>query len=251
MILTTLFLENELIIPMSKINTIFIPGGPWISGEYWDEYIKNSHIQNNTNRFHLLNHETSYNKHAEVNLQKTILHLLTEINKNSNKVEIVAHSYGAWLALLALNHEFCINVSKITLVSMPFTLERSAQMQNKIREIAINPIETNKDFSEFFSKIFHLYFFDRDTAKKYLYFTNKSFKEGNEKQLLTSIDLEKCINFIAKNNYRINFIYGENDIITNGSWEDKGLINVETIPNCGHFPMLERPESFTNLFKTM
>jgi pimeloyl-ACP methyl ester carboxylesterase len=227
--------------------TLYIPGGPWISGEYWDIFLDfyDPHRFRSA-RYCLLNHEDSYRIDVKTNLKEQILDLKKSIRKVSpgRKINVVAHSYGAWLYLLSLDAEIEKLINKSVLVDMPKGLERSDAFLHYIKKHAPIPPSDNETFISYFKAISPLYF-SGITSDLKLFSTG--YMKGNEDLLLKSEEIDQ-ISRKLKNHSRHIFINGSEDQLIE---KEKVVDGTYLIENSGHFPMLEQEEKFSQLLSSI
>lgn len=231
---------------LEEYNLIFIPGGPWISGLYWDDYILSLPHQITCHRYILLNHETRYSiktKITRAEIEADLKdYIQSKIDKRKKNI-LIAHSYGAWLSLASFQSNLEKGISKLICVCMPFSTNPPARFQEKLERLN-TPYHDNSSFTEFFKRISSLYFEKPFDAAFNIFFEN-SYMTGNEKLIYNEENLEPLINNSIADP-RISFIFGENDQLAGKPWEIFSFKNFSLI-HSAHFPMIENRESFTKI----
>ena len=223
---------------------IFIPGGPCISGIYWDMYLKNSEIEGK--RLTLFNHEDKYDSSTKSTFTEVVEDLIKFLiqHKSTRKFNLIAHSFGAWVALGAFaDPRIKQMVERLILVSLPLTSTQDKRTIAQFEELTSITAESNESFRLYWKAIFPMYVshpLSKDLQKK---ITNEVFWEGNENISLEGKELKKLISFTKDE--RIKVIFGEHDMITPPSDSRNNYI----ISGAGHFPMLECSEKFTQVLK--
>jgi pimeloyl-ACP methyl ester carboxylesterase len=233
-----------------KKKTLFIPGGPWISGKYWDFYLQDFPPKFNAQRHVLINHEKEYSKTIFPTVQDAVEKIKNEILSSDSIFSVVAHSYGAWLAILATDKEVLKKIDSIILVNMPVKLDQTKKFKELVENSNHQSFKNNSEFSLYFSDILIGYFYEISKADKFRNLTKYSYMESNEKLLIEGELLTSCLDRIRILKDKIHFIYSDNDLIIGKSWE-KLFPDSYLIENCGHFPMLEKPEKFSKLLYSL
>lgn len=227
----------------TKTALIFVPGGPWISGQYWDQFIKNNFREFCSIRHKLVNHEDQYRRSSTPDLFNAVSKLDDDIKKINGKKTIIAHSYGAWLVLLWMRTFQKQNEANFIFSNMPTNQDRTPEINNFIKSLDNYSISSNENFRSYFSKLLPFYFYRNLLASNFDYITKDCFMEGNENLLINNQLLHELIEF-SGNLKNIHYIFADNDLITGNSWK-ASIEDASTIQECGHFPMLEAPESFS------
>ncbi len=223
---------------------LFIPGGPWISGKYWDIFLEKYYKNIPHERIVLINHERDY----DPSYIPSLTDLLKEIKSNINKlseVNLVAHSYGSLIVLLLLSEIPVSQINKIILVCTPFSNKRNKIVSKYINTLEKIELNTNQDFSHYFESILKLYFNDELNIEKYKEITKDSFMIGNDKLLFDDEAIKLSLQNLKKYEHKISFIFAENDLIIGNDWENHLQKQPHIIKDSGHFPMLEQPELFS------
>jgi pimeloyl-ACP methyl ester carboxylesterase len=231
-----------------KSTGLFVPGGPWISGNYWDTYLESQNKLSSSTRFTLNNHEKSYSNLAKPNLKNAIDELNDTLMNNAYKY-IVAHSYGAWITLMAMDESIFNNIESIIMVSMPFSIERTEKFKSEISLINPPSFSNNTEFKKYLKSISPLYFADKRFPANFFY--EQVYMEGNEKLLFNQRTLEVAIRLIEKFNSKLHFIFGSNDLIVGEPWKTKDIREIHILGDSGHFPMIENPKAFTQILNNI
>lgn len=226
---------------VSEILNIFVPGGPCISGEYWDIYQSISGISGKRIKF--LNHEERYSNKSSITFNDIVndfKNQIFHINK-LGEINLIAHSFGAWVVLSALkDKKLYSRISKILLISIPLSVTESDVVLKRIVQLNNPRITSNESFKKFWKNIFNLYVQRELPPSIEDLLTYEVFWEGNEKIQLEPDELEKLIALI-KGDTKIKLLWGDMDNITPPS----NSLEFEVVREAGHFPMLESTESFT------
>lgn len=226
---------------INDYNLIFIPGGPWISGVYWDKYIDTlGHPY--SFRYTLINHEHRYSD-SSPSLHDLVLDLENFIlskMENSRPTALVGHSYGAWLMLM-LNDELKKLIDTNIFVSLPITLQNSVLI-NRIQSMNPPKIHDNDSFLKYFSTIISFYFYETNNHRNISSLLGESYMVGNESLIINDLKIDELLT-VTKG----AFIYGKQDNIVNEA--SLKIVGAQLINECGHFPMLENPVIFTQLLK--
>lgn len=227
-------------------NIIFIPGGPWISGSYWDNYIRGLSKRITCHRYILLNHENRYSIKTKITRSEMEADLsdfiYSKIDKNRKNV-LIAHSYGAWLSIASLKLNLEKDIFKLICVCMPFSTNGSTRFQEKLENLKI-PYYDNASFTEFFKRIFPLYV-EKPTEVAFNTLFGNSYMTGNENVIYYEEDLIPLIKRSMVDS-KVSFIFGENDQLTGKPWEIFNLKRFSVVQS-SHFPMIENHESFTEI----
>lgn len=224
----------------------FIPGGPWISGSYWDAFLANFKTSSPCKRIVLQNHENEYSLKKSSHLIDFIFSLISEIKEESI---LAGHSYGAWISLLMLNDLTSKKIKKLVLCNMPTSNEQSKEVSSFVKSLGEIDLSTNEKFKFYFQNLLPLYFSDSKNMNKYRdLLTKEIFMEGNEGMLITNQLFNQAMENLVKYQHKIHFIFAEDDLITGKDWMKNNYKNVIIIPKSGHFPMLEQPETFSKAF---
>lgn len=228
----------------------FIPGGPWISGSYWDPFIKKYFENVPTERIVLTNHENNY----EINNLGTISQQLNEISDKisheSSSINLIGHSYGALLSLLLLEKIPPHRINKVILVCLPFSNRRSPVIAEFLKDQKID-LDNNQHFSDYFRLILKFYFSPGFNYMDFDWLTKNSYMIGNENLLLNDSLMKESISIAQKNEKNISFIFAENDQVLGNLWPNYVSTNTSIIKNSGHFPMLEQPELFSKILNSV
>ncbi len=230
---------------------LFIPGGPWISGEYWDSFIENNFSSIPCERIVLMNHEHRYSSQRTPTFDEMLNDLKTQIVTQNSTVSLIGHSYGAFLILLLLDQLIIDKVDKIILTCMPFSTNRTKAVTDFVNSKEKINIQNNEDFTRYFNSILNLYFHFTSSAKKNKWITKGSYKEGNENLLINDDLVCKCIENLKIFEKDVSFIFADNDLIIGDSWKDCLRDQPKIIKGSGHFPMLEQPELFSNILNSV
>lgn len=223
----------------------FIPGGPCISGKYWDLYMSMTGFTGH--RIMYLNHENSYNHKTSPGFKEIVENFKQQIEffSKGKKINLIAHSFGAWVVLSALKDEdFNHKISKVILISLPLSVDHTQEVNFKMKQLCNFTVTDNKSFKLFWKSIFPLYIAKQLEQNVENVVTNEVFWEGNDRVLLDTVELQELLKLI-KLNSKIKLIWGEKDIIT----PPNESLEFEIIREAGHFPMLESTENFTALLK--
>lgn len=224
---------------------LFIPGGPWISGKYWDSFLQKYYKDIPHERIVLTNHERDYNPSSTPSLSDLLEEIKSKIDNQLSEVNLIAHSYGALVVLLLLSEIPISRINKIILVCTPFSNKRNKIVSDYINTLEKMEITTNIDFAQYFESILKLYFNTESNTEKYKWITKESFMLGNDKLLFDDEAMKKCLQNLKDHEQKISFIFADNDLIIGNSWENNLQKRPHIIKDSGHFPMLEQPELFS------
>lgn len=231
----------------NNFENFFIPGGPCISGEYWDIYLKVSGIKGK--RILLSNHEGKYDSSLSKTYENIVENVKAELlqKKSGEKINIIAHSFGAWVAL-SLLEDTSINecLEYLVLVSLPLSTVGNKHALSKIEQItATTLVNNNETFKDYWKAILPLYTASALKPEIVNALTSEVYWEGNQNIALEERELENLLSYVQKDK-RIRLISGEADIIT----PPNKLFNEKLVIGSGHFPMLEHSEKFTETLKS-
>lgn len=230
---------------------LFIPGGPWISGEYWDIFLEKYYKEISHERIVLTNHERDYDPSFIPSLADLLEEMKSNIDNQPFEVNLVAHSYGSLVVLLLLSEIPLSQINKIILVCTPFSNKRNKVVSDYINTLEKMELNTNQDFSRYFESILKLYFNYELNIEKYKWITKESFMIGNDKLLFDDEDMKLSLQNLKKYEHKISFIFADNDLIIGNNWEKHLQDLPHIIKNSGHFPMLEQPELFSNTLNSL
>jgi pimeloyl-ACP methyl ester carboxylesterase len=240
---------------------IFIPGGPGISGEYWDFYIQENFLSINKlekaiYRIILPNHENQYGNNNDLNFfetSKLLAQIINELSLPGKTAHVIAHSFGASLCLFALSQKYLSNnLNKIFLIGFITRIDFSDRYQSKRKLMNIKSmVETDEGFINYFHELLPLYLADTNTIFLKEMFINGYYAK-NKSMGLTSAILEEIFEFMQYPEMII--INGENDLLMetlNPTEKFKSLKHCifEKIEKVAHFPMIESPIIFSNVLK--
>jgi pimeloyl-ACP methyl ester carboxylesterase len=238
---------------------VFLPGGPSISGEYWDEFISNWITTNksfNIYRIKLPNHEdnaSGLNGVTFTEASTEILKTLLEIQAQNPIEGIVAHSYGAWLALGLLdNDQMNSPLIKLVLVGMPLSTKFANEFQvNKSLLGKLPPVHDNRSFTEYLRILSPLYFnepalFEELFTKSVSWETSQFMSLSDDRFLESLLNKDCRANVWILNGDRDKLV--GNDISTVGYKVLKDA-KVQKFSLGSHFFMLEDREIFSKALR--
>ncbi len=224
---------------------ILVPGGPCISGEYWDYFKNNASLD--FKRIVLLNHEAEHNPAKNISYNDLVLDFKNKVSviARDKKVNLIAHSFGAWVVLSSLEDEdFRAKISKTILISLPFKVTKSPDIEKSIKNLIKFKILNDESFLMFWKTILPLYFNNPPPAVFEKLLTKEAFWEGNNNVTLEQETLDHLTEKL-KTSPETTLIYGELDRITPPSKD----FSYKTISGSAHFPMLENIEKFTQMLR--
>lgn len=243
---------------LSKKAIVFIPGGPCISGKYWDDYLHEQGAKWFSDfdlyRLVLPNHEEYYSEKVSLTFEEASSIVSGEIGSLSNydEINICAHSYGGWILLKILNSlQVKLKLKQVFIVSTPRQLYYSEKFQ-LTKKLNNSPIVVEDDykFSLYIKSIGKLYFYQNVEKWSDKVFSD-SFWEFNRQMAINSeFQISELFNQVISLN--IILINGQNDMLLDDIDGRYGIpvyenAHLEIIPSCGHFPMLEQSEILTEI----
>lgn len=231
----------------TKTTLVFIPGGPWISGEYWDFFVNHYFQEYPTKRIVLLNHENEYTQGSRNGISNLLQDLENKIECETD-ISIIAHSYGCLITLMTLNKSVKVNIKSIIFICMPFTNKRSKHTQDLLKDVKSTKINNEETFQNYFKYIFPLYFSPTFEFGRYHWITNQSYMEGNEELLINDINILECLEILDRYKEHIKMIFADNDLVIDEIWKNH-VSEYTLIKNSGHFPMLEQQEELACILK--
>lgn len=230
-----------------KTKDIFLPGGPWISGQYLDEYLKEEKL--NIHRFIYKNHESRHVQNQKTTFLEICNDTLEYLNSIQEPYNLIGHSFGGLIMLHLIGHPLLTKkIKKFIIISTPLTSQRSTVFQERTKELGRLDYFDNNSFQEVFNKILPLYFYKDSSQRKHLF--TDTFYEGNQAANLTDDQFS-----VVKQNFKtyenqLTIIYGDEDLLLTEDEmippDNKEIFRFE---NCGHFPMLEVRENFTRVLE--
>lgn len=205
----------------------FIPGGPWISGSYWDDFLRT--FPEKAVRLTLLNHESRYGKEPGRTYAEIKEDCRKQIKSLNENVILVGHSFGAWIATDLLDEPA---VLKGALLGMPSSFQKLPEIEKELQAIPFT------DFCSYWKKIQKFYYHQE------INLSGETYWNGNENLNPSPEELERILNKLKMTQKPFHLIYGEHDIV------QKLIPNIE-IRNSGHFPMNEAPQQLRELLLTL
>jgi pimeloyl-ACP methyl ester carboxylesterase len=221
-----------------KVKLVFLPGGPWISGVYFDSLIKDIDLP--SERIVYLNHEQRYHLQKDTTFKEIVQDVKDQLSRIKEDFVLIGHSFGGLLALelyewMKQNH---YHTFSSFIISVPFTHNRSEEFQRKIAFLDLQECHTDAEFMHEFSKVLPLYFNSQDA--KDLNFFKEMYFEKNKSANVPEKDMKRLKEIYLTHQLEFINIYGDQDLLLTA---DEKLppdnSNIFAIPNCGHFPMLE------------
>lgn len=233
-----------------------IPGGPCLSGLYLIDFLSNLSERSklNTCLIDLPNHDSSILSNDKLPLSyndciKILDSALYELSEQVDEIILFGQSLGSRLAL----DLFTFSKTKFRMLfacTLPYVFKISDILNQKIiskqseldRQIQwedILPLYTHKPIDQ-----------------KYTMLLNSNMRTyGNENLLEAAPHIDGTFNVLHDLNIqsKIGILSGENDLVVpNNNHKQLKLsvpnANFYTIPECGHFPMIEKQEDTINLF---
>lgn len=250
---------------LAKPPAIIIHGGPGLEHTYLYEWLKPLSQYRELFFYDQLGCGNDKTPAKEVTTSSLIEQLASKISQFSKtqQISIIAHSWGAYLALSALHNPTLNNrIKELVLISpIPLTGARNRastgqllsrlpkEILTKYEKIAFNHSESNQKAGLKIMQLLLPYYLSPSSRQKPPDITFKSYNLALDEQITNSLgeyDLRTPkLNLPDKT----LTIYGEDDFETPlGTKElQKPPTVLKIIPKAGHFPFAEKPTEFKKI----
>ncbi len=240
-----------------------VPGGPAISGRYFDLTAKalvhrgNGRLSAGT--FSLPRHDDDTSSIGKRPDFSAVIDMLGNSIKEMDKAKtgglvLIGHSYGSFLLLNLASRGLLPKNIHLVLVNTPTSFESHASFREELQRLSASAPETfanENEFNLWWKKALPAYLKKPLTEAQFEMLTEFTYFENSIEFTRGQTSFAELDHHFIKKNYTIDFIESSEDIrVPDGNVESlKRIYGSDSVSlvESGHFPMLEASSVFENL----